>query len=98
MSSDAQNMESVQYKCPNCNADLRFNPNKQGFSCDFCDSFFTLEECKTANEQMQAEAQQTAPAQEEFAENNQDSHRFFRDQDQKGHKWVPVLQAAPHLL
>ena len=71
MSSDAQNMASIQYKCPNCNADLRFNPNKQGFSCDFCDSFFTLEECKTANEQMQAEAQQSAPAQEEFAENNQ---------------------------
>ena len=35
---------------------------------------------------------------QEFAENNQDSHRFFRDQDQKGHKWVPVLQAAPGLL
>ena len=62
MSSDAQNMESIQYKCPNCNADLRFNPKKQGFSCEFCDSFFTIEECKTANEQMQADAQEAAPA------------------------------------
>ena len=71
MSSDFQNMESMQYKCPNCNADLRFNPSKQGFSCEFCDSFFTLEECKTANEQMQSEAQEAAPAMDEFAEGNQ---------------------------
>ena len=74
MSSDAQNMESVQYKCPNCNADLRFHPKKQGFQCEFCDSFFTLEECKAANEQMQADAVQTAPALDEFAENNQLYH------------------------
>ena len=74
MSSDAQNMESVQYKCPNCNADLRFHPKKQGFQCEFCDSFFTLEECKAANEQMQSEAVQTAPALDEFAEGNQLYH------------------------
>jgi len=71
MSSDSQNMASIQYKCPNCNADLRFNPNKQGFSCEFCDSFFTVEECKAANEQMQNDAQAAASAMDEFAENNQ---------------------------
>ena len=64
-------MESIQYKCPNCNADLRFNPKKQGFACEFCDSFFTPEECKAANEQMQSDAVQAAPAHDEFAENNQ---------------------------
>ena len=71
MASDIQDMSSIQYKCPNCNADLRFNPKKQGFLCEFCDSFFTVEECKAANEQMQSEAQQAAPAHDEFAENNQ---------------------------
>ena len=53
MSVDVQ-----QYKCPNCAAELRFNPKKQGFSCEYCESFFTPEECKAANEQMQAQAQQ----------------------------------------
>ena len=71
MSSHMQSMESIQYKCPNCNADLRFHPKKQGFECEFCDSFFTLEECKQANEQMQAETAQNAPALDEFAEGNQ---------------------------
>ena len=74
MSSDMQSMESIQYKCPNCNADLRFSPKKQGFICEFCDSFFTLEECKQANEQMQAETAQNAPASDEFAEGNQLYH------------------------
>ena len=74
MSSDAKNMESIQYKCPNCNADLRFHPKKQGFQCEYCESFFTLEECKTANEQMQSDAVQSASAQDEFAENNQLYH------------------------
>ena len=71
MAAEVQNPESIQYKCPNCNADLRFNPKKQGFSCEFCDSFFTVEECKSANEQMQAETEEKIPAQKEFAEGNQ---------------------------
>lgn len=64
-------LESIQYKCPNCNADLRFNPKKQGFSCEYCDSFFTPEECKQANEQMQQEQQEQASVTDEFAEQNQ---------------------------
>ena len=71
MSTDSQSMDSIQYKCPNCNADLRFNPKKQGFSCEFCDSFFTVEECTEANQQMLNEAQNDIPAQNEFAEQNQ---------------------------
>ncbi len=63
-------MDEIQYKCPNCNADLRFNPKKQGFSCEFCDSFFTVEECKSANEQRLEEEKQQAPAHAEFAEEN----------------------------
>ena len=63
--------EQVQeYKCPNCGAQLRFHPKKQGFVCEFCDSFFTQEECKAANEQMQQQAQENAPKQDEFAEGN----------------------------
>lgn len=64
-------LESIQYKCPNCSADLRFHPKKQGFVCEYCDSFFTPEECSQANEQMLQEAQEQAPAQDAFAESNQ---------------------------
>ena len=57
-----------EYKCPNCGAQLRFHPKKQGFVCEYCDSFFTQEECKAANEQMQQQAKEDAPRDEEFAE------------------------------
>lgn len=63
--------ESIQqYKCPNCAAELRFHPKKQGFVCEYCDSFFTPDECKQANEQMKAQAEELAPKQQEFAESN----------------------------
>ncbi len=58
-----------QYHCPNCSAELRFDPKKQGFGCEYCDSFFTPEECKAANEKMRAEQVEMAPKQEEFVEN-----------------------------
>ena len=59
-----------QYKCPNCAAELRFHPKKQGFVCEYCESFFTPEECKAANEQMAAQAQENAPKEEEFENNS----------------------------
>ena len=63
--------ESVQqYKCPNCAAELRFHPKKQGFACEYCGSFFTPEECKAANEQFQAQAIEDAPKQDEFEQGN----------------------------
>ena len=65
MSEDVQ-----QYKCPNCAAELRFNPKKQGFVCEYCESFFTPEECKAANEQMNEKEKQERPRREEFAEGN----------------------------
>jgi DNA-directed RNA polymerase subunit RPC12/RpoP len=65
MAADVQ-----QYKCPNCAAELRFNPKKQGFACEYCESFFTPEECKAANEQMQAHAQENAPKTDEFENGN----------------------------
>jgi DNA-directed RNA polymerase subunit RPC12/RpoP len=37
-------MEVVQYKCPNCSADLEFKSESQNFGCKFCDSFFSSEQ------------------------------------------------------
>ncbi len=48
--------EIVEYKCPNCYANLKFNPQNQAFTCDFCASVFTQEEMqKIAAEQAQQE-------------------------------------------
>lgn len=65
MSKDVQ-----QYKCPNCGAELRFHPKKQGFVCEYCESFFTPQECKAANEKMQQQEKEEAPKRDEFAESN----------------------------
>ena len=37
-------MDAVQYKCPNCNAELKFDPATQKLSCEYCMSSFTVEE------------------------------------------------------
>jgi DNA-directed RNA polymerase subunit RPC12/RpoP len=37
-------MEVVQYKCPNCSANLEFQASEQNFGCKFCDSAFTSEQ------------------------------------------------------
>ncbi len=62
----SENMTMQQYKCPNCGAELRFNPTKQGFACEFCESFFSPEECRKANEQMQSEAKAQQALEDEF--------------------------------
>ncbi|MDE5884910.1 MAG: hypothetical protein K2H29_07560 [Oscillospiraceae bacterium] len=69
--NSSEDLNSVQYRCPNCGGDLRFHPQKQGFACEYCDSFFTPEECQQANSQMAQEAQAQIPAQDAFAEENQ---------------------------
>lgn len=37
-------MEVVQYKCPNCGANLEFQAAAQMFGCKYCDSSFTSEQ------------------------------------------------------
>ena len=37
-------MDVKQYKCPNCDAELKFNPDKQKFCCEFCLSEFTAQQ------------------------------------------------------
>lgn len=37
-------METIQYKCPSCGADLEFGAQKQDFSCKYCDCSFSSEQ------------------------------------------------------
>ena len=39
-------MDSLGYKCPNCNADIKFSAKDQRFICEYCNSSFTEQEMK----------------------------------------------------
>ena len=39
-------LDAAEYKCPNCNAELKFDPTTQKLSCDYCLSSFTIDEIK----------------------------------------------------
>jgi hypothetical protein len=49
----------TQFKCPNCSAELTFNPDKQNFGCEYCRGEFTekqlLEFQKKMEEAMNSE-------------------------------------------
>ena len=62
-------MDAAQYKCPNCNAELKFDPTTQKLSCDYCLSAFTIDEIKQLySEQENVLPQEEQQAQDEFAE------------------------------
>lgn len=46
-------MDVVQYKCPNCGANIEFSAEKSGFACQYCLSFFTEEEMKSVFERIE---------------------------------------------
>lgn len=49
-------MEAVQYKCPACGATLKFNAEKQDFTCEYCDSVFKEEDFFKADENLDVNA------------------------------------------
>lgn len=63
---------TVTYKCPNCEAGLRFDAAKQTFSCEFCLSDFTEEELRSTASAERAE--RTAQQNAEFAEQSREYH------------------------
>ena len=42
-------MTVISYKCPNCGAEIKFDPQLQKSKCDFCLSEFTIEEVEKLN-------------------------------------------------
>ncbi len=66
-------MALVNYKCPNCDAPLKFNPDKQLFSCEYCSSDFTeqqIQQIYAERESRVSEEEQRAQAKEEQKANN----------------------------
>lgn len=62
-------MDAAEYKCPNCNADLKFDPATQNLSCEYCLSSFTIEEIKKIySENVKPPTQEEAAQQDDFAD------------------------------
>lgn len=62
-------MATVNYKCPNCGAPLKFNPDKQMFSCEFCMSDFEEQKIQQLYAEREAKQSQAEKAEERAKEN-----------------------------
>ncbi len=45
-------MDVKLFRCPNCSADLKFDPNKQLFCCDYCRGEFTQQQVNAMTQQV----------------------------------------------
>lgn len=66
-------METIQYKCPNCDAGLMFDPASQKFHCEYCDSYFeeeVLKQMNTAAVSASESAEATPHEYDEFEDNS----------------------------
>ncbi|HRU97136.1 MAG TPA: hypothetical protein P5092_06880 [Ruminococcus sp.] len=63
-------LDAAEYKCPNCNAELKFDPTTQKLSCDYCLSSFTIDEIK----EIYAESVAVMPDEAEETEDEFASH------------------------
>lgn len=59
-------MDAVQYNCPNCGAELKFNPSTQQLDCEFCRSEFTIEKIKEIYAEAKSESAEEAALKNEF--------------------------------
>lgn len=69
-------MNTVQYKCPNCGAELTFDPEHQNFSCAFCDSQYTEAEMQERYREMEQNAKANADPDAETLESEKDEKAF----------------------
>ncbi|MEE0914007.1 MAG: TFIIB-type zinc ribbon-containing protein [Ruminococcus sp.] len=70
-------MATVNYKCPNCGGPLKFNPDKQMFSCEYCMSDFEEQKIQQMYAEKEAKENQAEKkereAQERTAQPNNDA-------------------------
>lgn len=57
-------MATVNYKCPNCGGPLKFNPDKQMFSCEYCMSDFEEQKIQQLYAEQEAKQSQAEKAEE----------------------------------
>lgn len=49
-------MKTVNHKCPNCNANLKYEPKSKGWNCDYCGSKYTLKDLEKNTEKFKEAA------------------------------------------
>lgn len=54
-----ESSQVLEYKCPCCNAGLRFSPGIQQLKCEFCDNTFDLDTLRACEESSRQEAVET---------------------------------------
>lgn len=68
-------MATMEYKCPNCAGPLSFNPDKQKFSCPFCESDFDpkyIQDLYAEREKTETSDEREVNAYEERQKNRQE--------------------------
>ncbi|MDO4632779.1 MAG: TFIIB-type zinc ribbon-containing protein [Eubacteriales bacterium] len=60
-------MEAISYKCPNCGADLKFDPSTQKYTCEYCASSFDEAQLEQANPNAAKKAEASAENQQKEA-------------------------------
>ena len=77
-------MATMSYKCPNCDGPLKFDPDKQKFTCEFCLGEFAPDQVQQMNEEK--EQRETYDEQEV---------RHAEQQQQQAPRQEAPQQAAP---
>ena len=79
------NSEAKQFHCPNCNADLKFFPDKQKFACEYCRGEFTETELLAfMNQQQELEEQYRQdgmPPESSLTQEEQEQQRTFEEEN-----------------
>ncbi len=82
-------MDVKLYRCPNCNADLKFDPDKQKFCCEYCRSEFTNQEINNMVQQKTESAQDKKQAQEKVqADQSQPQENVSEEQRGKNEEFA----------
>lgn len=68
-------MDAVEYKCPNCCADLKFDPDTQKLGCEYCLSSFTIEEIKQICAEQEAKLQ--SPEEKQVSQEFEDNTNLY---------------------
>lgn len=87
-------MATVNYKCPNCGGPLKFNPDKQLFSCEYCMSDFTEEKIQQIYAEREAKQSQ-AEKQEQKQEQNQQEQQAKNQADREAFEQEAVVYTCP---
>ena len=84
-------MATMNYKCPNCDGPLRFDPDKQLFTCEYCLSEFPAAEVQAMN----ARAEQRETYDEREVKHAEQAKQEAKQQGAEAEEEYPVSYTCP---